>query len=164
MDCCLLHELCVGVPWVAMDEIAKVGFAKTTFESSVSSPVICLWAMGILMAEAGGILPKGAGIQPIEPVQSSATESRRENEAHAFVTEALAIGGESSPSYASGHDNHALARHSWYEDVRSSPSSWSCWRRGAPPPPRDFPLPKVSFERNPHEGCGTGYRGWPRLA
>ncbi|CAL2246429.1 unnamed protein product [Prunus armeniaca] len=95
-----------------MDEIAKVGFAKTIFESSVSSLIIYPWASRILVAEAGGMLSKGldyelvkegllqgvegvdsARIQPIEPVQSSATEDKRENETHIFVTEALGSEG-----------------------------------------------------------------------
>ncbi|CAL8134036.1 unnamed protein product [Prunus armeniaca] len=59
-------------------------------------------------------------------------------------------------SYASGHDNHALARHSRYKGVRSSPSSWPYWSGGAPPPLRDSPPPKVSFERNSHEGVALG--------
>lgn len=42
MDCCLIHEFNVSVPWVAMDEIVEVGFVKTIFESSLSSPIICL--------------------------------------------------------------------------------------------------------------------------
>ncbi|CAL2277467.1 unnamed protein product [Prunus armeniaca] len=44
---------------VPMDKIAEVEFTKTTFESFVSSPVICLWAAGIFVVEAGGIFPKG---------------------------------------------------------------------------------------------------------
>ncbi|CAL9021023.1 unnamed protein product [Prunus brigantina] len=45
---------------------------------------------GLLQAIKG---VDSAGVQPIEPVQSSATKGRRENEAHAFVVKALASEG-----------------------------------------------------------------------
>ncbi|CAL8174979.1 unnamed protein product [Prunus armeniaca] len=45
---------------------------------------------GLLQAIKG---VDSAGVQPIEPVQSSATKGRREKEAHAFVAKALASEG-----------------------------------------------------------------------
>ncbi|CAL8116968.1 unnamed protein product [Prunus armeniaca] len=41
----------------------------------------------------------GAGVQPVKPIQGRATESGREEEAHAFVSEALAPQGRLERMY-----------------------------------------------------------------
>lgn len=40
VDGCLLQEFSIRVAWVAMDQVAKVGFTETTLEGSEGSAIV----------------------------------------------------------------------------------------------------------------------------
>ncbi|CAL2239188.1 unnamed protein product [Prunus armeniaca] len=76
--------------------VPKVGLAEATLESIEGSSIVSLYAARVLMAKLGCILPKGfiltlpKHVQVVCGVQGRTTKGGREDEAHAFVTKALA--------------------------------------------------------------------------
>ena len=59
MNCCLLHQLGICVPRVAVDQVPEVRLSEATLESTESGTIISIWAAGVFVAEPGCILPKG---------------------------------------------------------------------------------------------------------
>ncbi|CAL2264586.1 unnamed protein product [Prunus armeniaca] len=88
---------------VVLGWVPEVGLAEATLESIKGSTIVCLGATRVFVAEADCILPKGLILAlpkhvqvlcgPVKPIQGRSAEGGREDEAHAFVTKALASEG-----------------------------------------------------------------------
>ncbi|CAL2269846.1 unnamed protein product [Prunus armeniaca] len=53
MNCCLLHQLGVCVPRVAVDQVPEVRLSEATLESTEGGTIISIWAAGVFVAEPG---------------------------------------------------------------------------------------------------------------